>query len=157
MTQDGQHIVLSENNASHRVNNSTTTIPDTSDLSSLAAAAETHEGIVSVNWLVCPKELQTTQLYLQCLLLLTPFRFVQLLTRLFNSNLEWPARNIITVDNNHRVILHTILVLYSGGKKSEYPKPNGIWIPNVLSQNLKCKIQDCVKKNGFLNVRPSKI
>ena len=49
MTQDGQHIVLSANNASHRdVNNSTTTIPDTSDLSSLAAAAETHEGIVSI-------------------------------------------------------------------------------------------------------------
>ena len=32
----------------------------------------------SVNLLVCPKELKTTQLFLQCLLLLTRFRFIQL-------------------------------------------------------------------------------
>ena len=65
MTHDGQHVVLSnsgghlehENSSSHlddansashahnlQENNS---MPDTSDLSSLAAAAEAHEGMVS--------------------------------------------------------------------------------------------------------------
>ena len=54
-----------------------------------------------VSWLVCLKELQTTQKYLQYLLLPIPFKFVQLLTQLLPSNLEvhftsWPAGNINT-------------------------------------------------------------
>jgi hypothetical protein len=55
MTHDGQHVVLSnseghlddDNSASHLQENSV--MPDTSDLSSLAAAAETHEGMVRKN------------------------------------------------------------------------------------------------------------
>ena len=43
MTHDG-HIVVSGNSASHHQEE--TIVPDTSDLSSLAAAAETHEGMV---------------------------------------------------------------------------------------------------------------
>ena len=58
----------------------------------------------NVSWLVCPKELKTTQLYLFHIYLLSQIRFVQLLTRFFPSNLEvnftsglsWPARNIST-------------------------------------------------------------
>ena len=65
---------------------------------------------------VCLKELKTTWLYLQWYLLLTQFRFVQLLTSLFPSNLEvyftsppiWPAqyrhRVILTVDDNQSYI-----------------------------------------------------
>jgi hypothetical protein len=43
MTHDGQ-IVVSGNSTSHHQEE--TIMPDTSDLSSLAAAAETHEGMV---------------------------------------------------------------------------------------------------------------
>ena len=39
MTHDGQHIVVSHHDG---------ILPDTSDLSSLAAAAETHDGMVSL-------------------------------------------------------------------------------------------------------------
>ena len=41
MTHDGQHIVVG-NHDDHSL------MPDTSDLSSLAAAAETHEGMVKI-------------------------------------------------------------------------------------------------------------
>ena len=52
-------------------------------------ASATCEQIISlVSWWVYPKQLKTTQWYLQSLFLLTRFRFVQLLSWLFPSKLE---------------------------------------------------------------------
>ena len=49
----------------------------------LSLKSSSLTAINCVSRLVFPKELKTTQWYLQCLLLLTQFRFVQLLSRYY--------------------------------------------------------------------------
>ena len=49
-----------------------------------------------VSWLVCPKEVKTTQWYLQCLLLLTRFRFVQFFEE-YDKYLSKPSGSARTI------------------------------------------------------------
>ena len=60
-----------------------------------------------MSWSVSPKELKTTQLYLQFYWLLTRFKFVQILTIFFPSNLKVHISRTLKltcVQHNHRCI-----------------------------------------------------